>query len=82
MIAFFNGRYVPKGEVAIWPDDRGFLFADGLYEVVRLCDGRPFRPAEHFARLARRLVPGSAGGRPQMAGRARRPEGYRQPLRP
>lgn len=53
MIAYFNGTYLPNEKVAISPDDRGFLFADGLYEVIRLYLGRPFRIAEHVARLER-----------------------------
>ena len=40
MIAYFNGEYLPKEEVAISPYDRGFLLADGLYEVVRVYAGR------------------------------------------
>jgi D-alanine transaminase len=53
MIAYFNGKYLPKGQIAISPDDRGFLFADGLYEVVRSYDGRLFQMAAHLERLAR-----------------------------
>ena len=33
---FFNGSYLPKRDVRISPDDRGFLFSDGIYEVVRM----------------------------------------------
>ncbi len=49
---FFNGSYLPKHEVRISPDDRGFLFADGIYEVVRSYSGRPFELAAHMTRLA------------------------------
>ena len=55
MIAFFNGRYVEKDEIRISPDDRGFLFADGVYEVIRAYGGRLFRPGDHEARLVRSM---------------------------
>ena len=35
MIVYFNGQFMPKNEVKVSPDDRGFLFADGAYEVIR-----------------------------------------------
>ncbi len=52
-IAYFNGQYLPKDKIAISPDDRGFLFADGLYEVIRCYHGRPFGLEAHLERLAR-----------------------------
>ena len=51
MIVFFNGQFLPKDEVRISPDDRGFLLADGAYEVVRVYTGRPFLMEEHLRRL-------------------------------
>lgn len=51
MIAYFNSTYMPKEEVRISPDDRGFLFADGLYEVIRCYRGRLFKAEDHIARL-------------------------------
>ncbi len=53
MIAYFNGRYLDRDEVVVSPDDRGFLFADGLYEVVRSYEGRLFETRAHLERLAR-----------------------------
>jgi len=53
MIAYFNGQFMPKEAIAISPDDRGFLFADGLYEVVRSYGGRLFQMEAHLARLAK-----------------------------
>ncbi len=53
MIAYLNGQYLPKAEIAISPDDRGFLFADGLYEVIRSYDGCLFQMAAHLKRLVR-----------------------------
>ncbi len=35
MIVYFNGQFLAKEEVRISPDDRGFLFADGVYEAIR-----------------------------------------------
>lgn len=52
---YFNGAYVAKDEVRISPDDRGFLLADGVYEVVRSYEGRLFRLDAHLARLRRGL---------------------------
>lgn len=49
---WFNGSFVHKDEVRISPDDRGFLFADGIYEVVRCYLGRPFELESHLSRLA------------------------------
>jgi D-alanine transaminase len=51
MIVFFDGQFLPKDEVRISPDDRGFLLADGAYEVVRVYQGRPFLMDEHLRRL-------------------------------
>jgi D-alanine transaminase len=51
MIVYFNGRFMPKDEVSVSPDDRGFLFGDGAYEVLSSYRGRLFRAADHFARL-------------------------------
>ena len=50
-IAYLCGNYLPRKQVAISPDDRGFLFADGLYEVMRSYDGRIFRALDHISRL-------------------------------
>jgi D-alanine transaminase len=51
MIVFFNGQFRPKEAVHISPDDRGFLLADGAYEVIRVYGGQPFLMAEHLRRL-------------------------------
>ncbi len=55
MIVYFDGATMPKSEVRISPDDRGFLMADGVYEVVAAVRGRWFRLDAHLARLARSL---------------------------
>lgn len=51
-IAWFNGSFVPKTDVRISPEDRGFLFADGVYEVVRAYGGRFFALDAHLERMA------------------------------
>jgi len=55
MIVHFNGSFMPKENVRISPDDRGFLFADGVYEVICTWNGKLFQAEAHFARLARSL---------------------------
>ena len=55
MVVFFNGRLCSLAEAGVSPMDRGFLFGDGVYEVVRCYDGRWFRMEDHAARLARSL---------------------------
>jgi D-alanine transaminase len=52
---YFNGEYAAKESVRISPDDRGFLFGDGVYEVVRSYGGRIFCLDEHIQRLHRGL---------------------------
>ena len=51
MIVYLNGECVPAEKAAISPFDRGFLFADGVYEVARFDRGRAYRLAEHVERL-------------------------------
>jgi D-alanine transaminase len=48
---YLNGAYLPLADARISPLDRGFLFADGVYEVVPVNRGRPFRLREHLRRL-------------------------------
>ncbi len=51
MIAFLNGQFVPEEDAKISIFDRGFLYGDGLFEVTRIFQGRPFRWKDHYARL-------------------------------
>ncbi|MCJ7449804.1 MAG: D-amino-acid transaminase [Bacteroidales bacterium] len=53
--AYLNGEFLPKNEIRISPDDRGFLFADGIYEVVRWYEGFFFDMASHMMRLKRSM---------------------------
>ena len=48
---FLNGKFVPKEEAKISIEDRGFLFGDGIYEVIRAYNGRLFRLDDHIERL-------------------------------
>lgn len=50
-LIWLNGEVMPISEARISPEDRGFQFADGVYEVIRLYAGRPFALAEHLQRL-------------------------------
>lgn len=53
--AYVNGRYVPHGDAAVHIEDRGYQFADGVYEVVTVLNGRMVDEAGHMARLERSL---------------------------
>ena len=54
-IAYVNGRYVPHGEAAVHIEDRGYQFADGVYEVCEVMDGRLIDEPRHLGRLWRSL---------------------------
>ena len=54
-ICYLNGKYLPLAEARISPLDRGFLYGDGVYEVMPVYGGRPFRLAAHCSRLTRSL---------------------------
>jgi D-alanine transaminase len=50
-IAFVNEAFLPLSEARVSVEDRGFQFGDGVYELIRVYAGRPFRLAEHLDRL-------------------------------
>jgi D-alanine transaminase len=52
-IAYVNGAFVPLSEAKVSVLDRGFLFADGIYEVAAVLDGKLIDNASHLARLER-----------------------------
>ncbi len=54
-IAYFNGNFLPREDIRISPDDRGFLFGDGIYEVMKWYGTFFFDPGSHLARLRRSL---------------------------
>ena len=53
---YLNGHFVPKSEAMVSVDDRGFLLADGVYEVTPFYEGTPFCLDRHLARLHRGLA--------------------------
>ncbi|TDI68278.1 MAG: D-amino-acid transaminase [Alphaproteobacteria bacterium] len=55
-IAYVNGRYLPHRRAAIHVEDRGFQFADGVYEVIGVQGGRLVDERPHLDRLARSLA--------------------------
>ncbi len=55
-IAYVNGRYLPHRQAAVSIEDRGFQFADGVYEVCEVRGGRFIDERRHMARLERSLV--------------------------
>lgn len=53
---YLNGQYVPRAEATVSVEDRGFIFGDGIYEVVRVINGRIFAWDAHAARMANGLA--------------------------
>ena len=53
MVVFLNGQFVPEAEAVVPLNDRGFLLGDGLFETLRVANGKTFRFAQHLERLAR-----------------------------
>jgi D-alanine transaminase len=55
MRVYLNGEYVARERALVPVDDRGFLFGDGVYEVVRVANGQLFEAERHWRRLGRSL---------------------------
>lgn len=55
-VVLLNGDLLPLSEARVPVLDRGFIFGDGIYEVIPLYNGKPFRGAQHLARLGRSLA--------------------------
>jgi aminodeoxychorismate lyase len=53
MTVFLNGHFLPAADAFVPLHDRGFLLGDGLFETVRVANGKPFRFAQHLERLSR-----------------------------
>jgi D-alanine transaminase len=51
VIVYLNGEYMPKDQARISPEDRGFLFADAIYEVVRFWHGKGYHLDHHIERM-------------------------------
>ncbi|NOU97878.1 D-amino-acid transaminase [Paenibacillus sp. LMG 31456] len=47
----YQNQFLPKDQVSISPDDRGYYFGDGIYEVFRVYNGVLFEPEGHYRRL-------------------------------
>src|SRR4029450_9184247 len=54
-IAYVNGRYLARNEAQVPVEDRGYQFADGVYEVCEVRGGRLVDERRHMARLGRSL---------------------------
>ncbi|WJQ83894.1 D-amino-acid transaminase [Brevibacillus brevis] len=50
---YVGGKWVEEGQVAVHPEDRGYNFGDGIYEVVRIYKGRMYQWDGHLTRLFR-----------------------------
>lgn len=55
-LVYLNGDYVRLGDAKVSVLDRGFIFGDGIYDVVPAYNGKPFRINGHLARLERSLA--------------------------
>lgn len=55
-VVYVNGRYLPYAEAGVHVEDRGFQFADAIYEVCEVRDGRLVDETRHMERLARSLA--------------------------
>src|SRR5215211_6974357 len=54
-IVYLNGKYLPIAQAQVSVLDRGFIYGDGVYELVPVYGREPFRLPHHLARLQRSL---------------------------
>ena len=54
-VVYLNGEYLPQSQARVSVLDRGFLFGDGVYEVIPVFGGTPLRLNEHLERLQRSM---------------------------
>ena len=54
-MVYLNGRFMAQDQAFVPVTDRGFIFGDGVYEVIPVYGGRPFRLNQHLERLKRSL---------------------------
>jgi aminodeoxychorismate lyase len=52
VLVFLNGQFLPEAQAVVPVNDRGFLLGDGLFETIRVANGKPFRFAQHLERMA------------------------------
>jgi D-alanine transaminase len=50
-MVYLNGEFLPLDQARVSAMDRGFLFGDGVYEVIPVYSRKPFRLDEHLRRL-------------------------------
>jgi len=55
VIVYLNGAFLPADQACLSPLDRGFLFGDGIYEVIPSYQGEFFLLDQHLERLRRSL---------------------------
>ena len=55
-IVYLNGRFLPIAEATVSVLDRGFIYGDGVYELIPVYGREPFRLPQHLARLAHTLA--------------------------
>jgi D-alanine transaminase len=68
-LAYLNGKWMPISRAKVSVEDRGFQFADGVYELIRVYKGLPFHLREHLERLiesARQIEIASSLSIPQL----------------
>jgi branched-chain amino acid aminotransferase len=53
MIVFLDGQFLPDAQAVVPVNDRGFMYGDGLFETIRVVNGRTFRFAQHLERMMR-----------------------------
>ncbi len=53
MTVFLNGQFLSDAEAVVPVNDRGFMYGDGLFETLRVVNGKPFRMAQHLERMTR-----------------------------
>lgn len=53
MDVFLNGQFVAETQAVVSINDRGFMYGDGLFETMRVFNGKPFRMAQHLERMVR-----------------------------
>ena len=54
-VVYINGEYLPRSQAKVSVLDRGFLFGDGVYEVIPVFSGNPLRLNKHLERLQRSM---------------------------
>ena len=79
-LANLNGEQMPLSEVKVSAQDRGFLFGDSVYEVLRVYGGKPWLLEEHWAGQPARLA--AYGLDALLDGEPRRSAGKRRPSDP